>query len=247
MAGALTGKVALVTGASRGIGRAIAERLAQDGAMVVVNYAQSEDAARQVVQTIKARGGQADAAQADMSRLADVRGLFAQALAQHGRLDILVNNAGTAHFAPLLDVTEADFDRQFALNTKGAFFAMQEAARVMADGGRIVNISSGVTQAGGMNASVYAGSKAALEQFTLALSREVGARGMTVNTVSPGMTQTDLLNRVVPPDVQAQRMEQAPLGRLGQPNDIADIVAFVVSEQARWLTGQNIRATGGAL
>ncbi len=247
MAGALAGKVAIVTGASRGIGRAIAERLGADGAQVVVHYAQNEQAAWEVVQAIENRGGQAGVAQADISRVDDVRRLFAQAHQRHGRLDILVNNAGAAHFAPLADVTEEDFDRQFALNAKGAFFAMQAAARVLEDGGRIVNISSGVTQVGSANAAVYAGSKAALEQFTLAAARELGARGITVNTVSPGMTATDLLELVVPPGVQAQMREQAPLGRLGQPVDIADIVAFVVSEQARWLTGQNIRATGGAL
>jgi len=247
MAGTLTGKVAIVTGASRGIGRAIAERLGSDGAVVVVNYAQNEHAAWEVVRAIEARGGQAAAMQADMSRVDAVRRLFAQAHRQFGRLDILLNNAGTARFAPLADVTEDEWDRQFALNAKGAFFAMQEAARVMADGGRIVNISSGVTQTGSASASVYAGTKAALEQFTLSAARELGPRGITVNTVSPGMTMTDLLALVVPPDAQAQIAQQAPLGRLGQPGDIADIVAFVVSEQARWLTGQNIRATGGAL
>ncbi len=242
----LNGKVAIVTGGSRGIGRAIAERLGRDGATVVVNYTQSADKAQEVVRAIEADGGQATAVQADISSIADVRRLFAQTQEAFGRLDILVNNAGTATFVPLADVTEADFDALFALNVKGAFFAMQEAARRLADGGRIVNISSGITMGGGPGGSVYGGTKGALEQFTMAAAKELGPRGITVNTVSPGATVTDLMLSVIPQERHQAIVESSTLGRLGQPEDIADVVAFVVSDAGRWITGQNLRANGGA-
>ena len=241
-----TGKVAIVTGGSRGIGRAIAERLGRAGASVVVNYTKSAEKAQQVVQAIEASGGQAVALQADISVLADVRRLFELAQKKYGRLDILVNNAGTATFTPITEVSEAEFDALFSLNVKGAFFALQEAARRLADGGRIVNISSGVTIGGGPGASAYAGTKGALEQFTLAAAKELGPRGITVNTVSPGMTVTDLMHTVIPAERQQGAAQASPLGRLGQPDDIAEVVAFLVSDAGRWVTGQNIRANGGA-
>ena len=243
---ALTGKVAIVTGGSRGIGRAIAERLGREGASVVVNYTQSVEKAREVAQVIAASGGQALALQADISRVADIRRLFAETDKKFGRLDVLVNNAGTATFTPLADVTEENFNALFALNVKGAFFAMQEAARRLADGGRIVNISSGITLSGGAGGSVYGGTKGALEQFTLAAAKELGPRGITVNTVSPGMTVTDLMHSVIPAERQKGAASASPLGRLGQPDDIAEVVAFLVSDAGRWVTGQNIRANGGA-
>lgn len=243
----LTGKTAIVTGAGRGIGRAIAQRLGRDGANVIVNYAQNGDAAAEVVRTIAASGGAAFSVQADLSQIAEVRRLFDAAESHFGGLDILVNNAGTAKFGPLADVTEDEFDVLFAVNVKGVFFAMQEAARRMGDGGRIVNISSGITQFGGAGGALYAGTKGAVEQFTLAAAKELGPRGITVNVVSPGGTETDLLHAVAPPEVQEQMAQSSPFGRLGQPADIADVVAFVVSDDARWLTGQNLRATGGAL
>jgi 3-oxoacyl-[acyl-carrier protein] reductase len=243
---ALTGKVAIVTGGSRGIGRAIAERMGQEGATVVVNYTKSADRAQEVVQHIEASGGHAAAIQADMSILADVQQLFTETQEKFGRLDILVNNAGTATFTPIADVTEAEFDGLFALNVKGAFFAMQEAARRLADGGRIVNISSSITISGGPGTSVYAGTKGALEQFTMAAAKELGPRGITVNTVSPGGTETDLMYAVVPKAAQEHMVQASPLGRLGKPDDIADVVAFLCGDGGRWLTGQNIRANGGA-
>jgi len=242
----LSGKVALVTGAARGIGRAIAERLGAEGAAVAVNYVRSEAAASEVVEAITAWGSKAAALQADVSQVAEVRRLFAEVLERFGRLDILVNNAGDAEFGPLSEVSEAAFDRLFALNVKGVFFAIQEAARHMADGGRIVNLSSGITVLGGAGGALYAGTKGAVEQFTQCAARELGGRGITVNTVSPGPTETDLLLRAVPPEARESLAKTSPLGRVGQPRDIADVVAFMVSDEARWLTALNVRANGGA-
>ncbi|GIW56001.1 MAG: 3-ketoacyl-ACP reductase [Nitrospiraceae bacterium] len=241
----LTGKVAIVTGASRGIGRAIAERLARDGATVVVNYSQSAEAAGQVVADIEAKGGTAVAVQVDMSNVPEVRRLVQDTVKRFGRLDILVNNAGMFTYKPLIETTEEEFDHIFNLNTKGPYFAMQEAARVINDGGRIINISTDGTHLGFAGATAYLGSKGALEQFTKGLAHELAPKGVTVNTVSPGYTITDML----PADPAFRRIgEQAsPLKRLGTPEDIADVVAFVVSEEARWLTGQNLHAGGGVV
>jgi 3-oxoacyl-[acyl-carrier protein] reductase len=241
----LKGKVAIVTGASDGIGRAIAERLAQDGATVVVNYGKSADKAKQVVAGIEAKGGKAVAVQADMSKADNASRLVKDTVKTFGRLDILVNNAGMFMFKPLADTTEDEFDRMFALNTKGPYFALQEAAKVIQDGGRIVNISTDGTHIGFAGATAYLGSKGALEQFTKGLAHELAPKGITVNTVSPGYTITAMM----PADPAFRQMgEQAsPLKRLGVPKDIADVVAFVVSEEARWLTGQNIHAGGGVV
>ena len=243
--GFLTEKVAIVTGSSDGIGRAIAERLAQDGATVVVNYGKSADRAKQVVAGIEAKGGKALAVQADMSKVGDVGRLIKDTVKTFGRLDILVNNAGMFMFKHLAETTEEEFDRMFALNTKGPYFALQEAAKVINEGGRIVNISTDGTHIGFAGATAYLGSKGALEQFTKGLAHELAPKGITVNTVSPGYTITAML----PPDPAFRQIgEQAsPLKRLGTPKDIADVVAFVVSEEARWLTGQNIHAGGGVV
>ena len=241
----LTEKVAIVTGASDGIGRAIAERLAQDGATVVVNYGKSADKAKQVVAGIEAKGGKAVVIQADMSKVGDASRLVKDTVKKFGRLDILVNNAGMFMFKPLVDMSEEDFDRMFALNTKGPYFALKEAAKVIQDGGRIVNISTDGTHIGFGGATAYLGSKGALEQFTKGLAHELAPKGVTVNTVSPGYTDTAMM----PADPAFRQMgEQAsPLKRLGLPKDIADVVAFVVSEEARWLTGQNIHTGGGVV
>ncbi|TLY12547.1 MAG: glucose 1-dehydrogenase [Nitrospirae bacterium] len=238
-------KVAIVTGASAGIGRAIAERLAQEGATVVVNYGKSADKAKQVVAGIEAKGGKAVAIQADMSKIADVRRVVRETVQRFGRLDILVNNAGMFTFKPLVETTEQEFDQIFSLNAKGPYFAMQEVAKVIADGGRIVNISTDGTHIGFAGATAYLGSKGALEQFTKGLAHELASKGITVNTVSPGYTDTAMM----PADPTFRQIgEQAsPLKRLGTPKDIADVVAFVVSEEARWLTGQNIHAGGGVV
>lgn len=242
----LAGKVGLVTGASRGIGRAIAVRLASEGAAVAVNYAHNRDKALETVALIEAMGGCAAALQADLSAVRDVRRLFQDTLAHFGHLDILVNNAGTATFGPIADVTEDEFETLFALNVRGVFFALQEAAKHLADGGRIITLSSGITILGSAGGSLYAGSKGAVEQFTQAVAKEMGGRGITVNTVSAGMTKTDLLDAVVPEDVQNSLAASSVFGRLGQPNDIASVVALLARADAQWITGQNIRATGGA-
>ncbi|MDQ2687903.1 MAG: glucose 1-dehydrogenase [Armatimonadota bacterium] len=244
--GPLDEKVAIVTGGSRGIGRAIARRLARDGAHVVINYAHNEAAARETALDIAREGGTAWTFEADLREVADVRAMFEGVVNGWGRLDILVNNAGTSVFGALADVTEEEFDALFALNVKGVFFAMQEAAQRMEDGGRIVNISSGVTILGVEGVSLYGGSKGAVEQFTLAAAKELGPRGITVNTVSPGMTRTDLLAEVVPIEAKEEMAQSTPLRRLGEPEDIADVVAFLCGPDGRWVTGQNIRANGGA-
>lgn len=237
----LSGKVAIVTGASSGIGRAIAERLAGDGALVVVNYARSAEKARQVVTGIQAQGGNAVAVQADMSQVADARRLVTDTVAQFGRLDILVNNAGKFMPKPLAEMTEADFDYVMALHAKGPYFAMQEAAKVLTEGGRLVNISTAGTQRTFHGATAHLGSKAALEQYTKGVALELAPRGITVNTVSPGITDTGVLTE----SYRQYGIQISPFTRLGLPNDVADIVAFLVSEDARWLTGQNIQAGGG--
>jgi 3-oxoacyl-[acyl-carrier protein] reductase len=244
----LAGKVAIVTGASRGIGGAIAERFARDGAAVVVNYSQSADQAKAVVATIESRGGQAVAIQADIGRISEIRRLFRETSTRFGHIDILVNNAATFVFHPLAETREEEFDRVFALNARGAFFAMQEAARVMPDRGRIINISTGGTTVGLPGLSVYPGSKSALEEFSLVLANELGPRGITVNTVLAGITQTQMLDDLFkfwPPEVRTMLVQRTPMGRLGQPQEVADVVTFLVSEDARWVTGQSIRADGG--
>jgi len=237
----LSGKVAIVTGASSGIGRAIAERFAEDGAIVVVNYSKSGEKAQQVVTAIQAKGGKAAAFQADMSQVSEARRLVTETVKQFGRLDILVNNAGMFMPKPLAETTEADFDAVLALNAKGPYFAMQEAANVLKDGGRIVNISTGGTHMSFPGGSAYLGSKGALEQYSKTLAQELGPRGITVNTVSPGFTETGMMTE----HYREIGIQLSPLQRLGLPNEIADVVAFLVSDQARWLTGQNIQAGGG--
>jgi 3-oxoacyl-[acyl-carrier protein] reductase len=239
----LAGKVAIVTGSSRGIGRAIAERLGQDGAKVVVTYVGNRDKAEEVVAAIEARGSEAIALQADMRNLEDVRSLFQQTLDQFGRLDILVNNAaGKNVFKPTADLTEAEYDTMFDI-TRGVYFALQQAAHHLADGGRIVSISTSGTVMAIPTGGAYSGCKAAIEQFNACLAKELGDRGITVNTISPGTTATDGL--VLEQEQIDQMVAQTPLGRLGQPADIADAVALLVSEDARWITGQHIRANGG--
>jgi 3-oxoacyl-[acyl-carrier protein] reductase len=238
---ALSGKVAIVTGASNGIGRAIAERFAEDGAIVVVNHSKSPEKAQQVVIGIQARGGKAVAFQADMSRVSEARRLVRETAKQFGRLDILVNNAGRFMPKPLAETTEEDFDQVVALNAKGPYFAMQEAALVLKDGGRIVNISTDGTHLSFPGATAYLGSKGALEQYTRGLAQELAPRKITVNTVSPGFTETGMMT-----DQYRQiGIQMSPLKRLGTPKDIADVVAFIVSDEARWITGQNVHAGGG--
>jgi 3-oxoacyl-[acyl-carrier protein] reductase len=239
----LSGRVALVTGASKGIGAGIARALADEGASVVANYASDKAGADNTVAEITKAGGKAVAIQADMSEVAGARRLVRETVQRFGRLDILVNNAGISLNKPLAETTEEEFDQIFALNAKGPYFAMQEAAKVIEDGGRIVNISTGGTHLGIPGATAYLGTKAALEQFTKGLAHELAPKGITVNTVSPGFTDTAMLWDVF----RETAAGMTPLGRLGKPRDIADVVAFIVSDQARWLTGQTIHASGGVV
>ncbi len=243
--GTLDGKVAIVTGASRGIGRAIAERLGRDGAKVVVNYMRNAGKAQEVVEAVEASGSQAVAVQADIGRMEDVRRLFQTAEERFGGVDVVVNNASVSVFKPHAEVSEEEFDQVFGLIARGTFFALQEAAKRLRGGGRIVNISSGGTVTGGPGAGLYLGAKAAVEQFGLALAKELGPRGITVNAVLPGLTDTD--GMIMPPEAVEQAVNRTPLGRLGQPEDVADVVAFLVGEDGRWMTGQLVRAGGGLM
>lgn len=241
----LKSKVALVTGASRGIGRAIAERLGQDGANVAITYAGNRDKAEAVVATIESYGGQAIAIQSDISNLEETRNLFGQVLSTFGQIDIVVNNVGVSTYKLTVDMLESDFDHIFNTNAKGTFFALQEAAKHLSDGGRIISLSSGATKQSIPMGGVYAASKAAIEQFSFALSKELGHRGITVNLVSPGVTETDGL--IMPADALEPLIQSTPLARLGQPADIADVVAFLSSDAARWVNGQIIQVNGGIL
>lgn len=241
MSTSLSGKVAIVTGSSRGIGRAIAERLAADGAAVVVNYVRGEQAAQEVVDAIRTRGGQAVAVRADVSQTAEVRQLFAQARGTFGTLDIVVANAGVAVVKSIAESTEEEFDRVFNANAKGVFFTLQEAARQVREGGRIVVVSTGGTRMLMTGTGLYLGSKGAVEQFVRVLSRELGPRNITVNALSPGFTDTDLL----PDRDRAIAAGMSPFARIGEPAEVASVAAFLASDDARWVTGQNVGAGGG--
>ncbi|HRI53452.1 MAG TPA: SDR family oxidoreductase [Pseudomonadota bacterium] len=238
-------KVAIVTGGSRGIGRAIAERLARDGATVVINYAQNHQKAEETVAAIKARGGQALAKQGDSANIADVRRLFEQTAAELGGVDIVVANAGVFWAVPTAECTEEAYDRMFAINTRGVFFLLQQAARHLRPGGRIICISTGATRMAMAGAGVYSASKAAVEQFVRALAVEIASRGITVNTISPGFTDTDMLASGGS-EFQQFGASLSPFKRLGTPEEIANAVSFLAGSEAAWLTGQNIQVSGGA-
>lgn len=239
----LNGKVAIVTGGSRGIGRAIAERFGRDGAKVVVNYQRDASAADAVVAAIAAAGSEALAVQADVSRIAELPRLFDAAESRFGRASILVANAGVYAPIPIAKTTEDVYDRLFAI-TKGTFFLLQLAAERIADAGRIITISTAATLSWAQNGPAYAGSKAAIETFSRALSKVLGPRGITVNSVLPGVTLTDMTPES--PEFRARAAQNSTFGRLGAPQDIADVVAFLASDDARWITGQRIGAHGGA-
>lgn len=241
----LDGKTAIVTGSSRGIGRAIAEQLADLGARVVINYASSPDKAQEVVDSIIQKGGKAIALHADLGKISDIEALFTNTLAAFGRLDILVNNAGLMITKPLADVTEADFDEQFALNVKGTFFACQQAMKHMEDYGRIVNLSTSVIGQMFPAYSVYAGTKGAVEQFTRQLAKEFGNKQITINAVAPGPVNTELF-QAGKTEQQIEGMKKMnAFGRLGEPGDIANVIEFLVSAKSQWVTGQTIRVNGG--
>ena len=251
---ALEGKVALVTGGSRGIGRAIAQRLAEDGATVAVGYARDEAAAKETVTRIREYGGEAFSVGAELGSHGDAARLWeafdaerAGHLADEG-LDILVNNAAIGRSAPLEELTEDGFDELFAVNVRAPFFIVQHALPRLRDGGRIINISSGAARLAMPEIMAYGATKGALDTFTLNLAKQLGPRGITVNSVAPGIVDTDVNAAWLRgnPQAQAYAASLAALGRVGQPTDIADVVAFLASEDARWVTGRVVDATGGA-
>lgn len=244
MSNSLEGKIALVTGASRGIGRAIAARLAREGAAVAINYSRNAAEAQKAVAEIESAGGRALAVQADVGQVADIVRMFDETIAHFGRLDVLVNNAGVLFTKPVAATTEAEFDRIFAVNVKGTFFACQQAATRLADGGRIVNLSSSTTARLMPTYGAYVATKGAVEQLTRSLSKELGARGITVNAVSPGPTETELFVDGKTPEQLQFFAQMSAFGRLGRPDDIADVVAFLASDASRWISGQNLRVNG---
>ncbi|MFI2237446.1 SDR family oxidoreductase [Streptomyces chrestomyceticus] len=249
--GVLTGRTALVTGGSRGIGRSIAERLGRDGALVAVHYGRDGAAAKETVTAIEEAGGQAFPLQAELGVPGDAAALWSAFDAQTDGLDILVNNAGIAGRRDRLPgVTEADFDRIFAVNAKAPFFVTQLGLERLRDGGRIINISTVLTRgATAPELIAYSMTKGALDVFTSTLAKDLGPRGITVNAVAPGVVDTDMNAGWLRNDPEAWRAsaEISPLGRVGEPRDIGDIVAFLASDDSRWVTGQWIDATGGAL
>ncbi|HUK82672.1 MAG TPA: SDR family oxidoreductase [Verrucomicrobiae bacterium] len=245
MNNSLSGKVALVTGASRGIGRAIAQCLSRDGAAVSVNYASNAAAAQKLVGEIEHAGGKTLAVQADVGSVAEVVRMFDQTIAHFGKLDILVNNAGIMFQKPVSAVIEEEYDRIFAINVKGTFFACQQAAKRLADGGRIINLSSSTTVRIMPSYAAYVATKGAVEQLTRSLAGELASRGITVNAVSPGPTDTELFNDGKTTEERQGLAKAAVFGRLGEPAEIAEVVAFLASDAARWVTGQNIRVNGG--
>ncbi|KRE89162.1 3-ketoacyl-ACP reductase [Frateuria sp. Soil773] len=239
----LDGRNALVTGSSRGIGRAIAEALAMRGAAVAVNYRENERAALDVVGAIASKGGKAVAIKADVAVMEDIYRMFDEAEAGIGPLDIVVASAATAIIKPALEVTLEDYDRTFDTNVRGAFFTLQQAAARVRDNGRIIAISTGGTRMWFAETSLYLGSKGAVEQFVRSLSRELGSRNVTVNAVLPGFTDTDLL----PERDRAVAAQMSPFGRIGEPSEVAALAAFLASPAAGWITGQNIGAGGGVM
>ncbi len=244
----LAGKVAVVTGASKGIGAAIATQLAAEGAAVVVNYSSSKAEGDQVVQQITAKGGKAIAVQANLSNQADIDRLFTETKKAYGRLDILVNNAGIYEFAPLAEVTADHFHKQFNLNVLGLILASQAATRLFdAAGGNIINISSVVSTLAVPNAAVYSGTKGAVDAITRSLASELGPRRIRVNAINPGMVQTEGTRAagIDDSDMRKQVEAQTPLGRIGQPQDIAGAAVFLASNDSAWITGRSFVISGG--
>ena len=244
----LKGKVAIVTGASKGIGAGIARSLAEAGASVVVNYASSRDGADRVVAQIKAAGGKAIAVQGDVSKASDVKRVFDETKKAFGALDVLVNNAGVYEFGPLESVTEKEFHREFDINVLGTLLATQESLNHFGpNGGSVINLSS-VTSANPVpNAVVYSATKSAVDSITRSLAKELGARKIRVNAIAPGGVETEGTHRlgVIGSDFEKQLIAGTPLGRIGQPEDIARLAVYLASDDAGWLTGERITASGG--
>jgi 3-oxoacyl-[acyl-carrier protein] reductase len=238
-------KVAIVTGASRGIGAAVAERLARDGFAVVVNYAASAESAEALVRKIQAKGGRALAARADVSDAGAVRGMFDATQKTFGGVDVLVNNAGIMKLARVADSDDASFDQQIAINLKGSFNGMREAARRLRDGGRIVNFSTSVVGTKLETYSIYAATKAAVETMTAILSKELRGRNIAVNAVAPGPVTTELFLQGKSAELVERMAKMNPMERLGTPEDIASVVSFLVGPDGGWVNGQVLRANGG--
>ncbi|MEP7042173.1 MAG: glucose 1-dehydrogenase [Dokdonella sp.] len=244
----LAGKVAVVTGASKGIGAGIAKALGAAGAAVVVNYASSREGADRVVTEITGKGGKAIAVQGDVSKAADVQRLFTQAKQAFGTLDVLVNNAGVYRFAPIEEVTEEEFHRQFNTNVLGLLLTTKEAVKHFgANGGSVINIGSTASTLGLPGTAVYTATKGAVDTITHVLSKELGPRKIRVNSINPGGVETEGLHTmgVIGSDFEKHMISQTPLGRLGQPDDIATIAVFLASEDSGWLTGEKLLASGG--
>jgi 3-oxoacyl-[acyl-carrier protein] reductase len=243
----LADRVAIVTGAATGIGKAIAGRLAADGARVVVNHLDTPEEADALVASIAKTGGSAIAVRADIGRRADFARLFADAADRYGRVDILVNNAAVAVLTPVAKATEEQIDTVLSVNVKGTLFGCQLAAQHLADGGRIINVSSSTTALALPGYGIYDMTKGAVEQLTRILARELGPRGITVNAVSPGATETETYRTGKDPSFVASLERMSVFGRLGSVAEIADVVAFIAGPGARWVTGQNIRVNGGTV
>jgi 3-oxoacyl-[acyl-carrier protein] reductase len=241
----LKGKVAIITGSSRGIGSIIAKDLAKVGCDVVINYSGSEAAAKSVVDEIVTANGRAIAVKANVAVSSDMTALFDAAIDQYGKVDILVNNAGINIYKLVKDTTEEDFDRIFQINVKGVFLGLREAATRLHDNGRVINFSSSVTRLMLPTYGVYSATKAAVEQLTRVFAKEVGARGITVNSISPGPTNTDLFLEGKTAETIQRLASMAALGRIGEPVDISRVVLFLASESAGWVTGQNLGVNGG--
>ncbi|SEO47189.1 SDR family oxidoreductase [Nitrosovibrio sp. Nv6] len=242
----LQDKVAIITGSSRGIGAEIARSLAGAGAKVVVNYAGNQKAAEMLCAAITEAGGESLAVKADISDPTEVRMLFDAAIERYKRLDILVNNAGVLLSKRIADISDEEFDRVLNINVKGVFYALREAATRMADGGRVVSVSSTVTRLMLPNYGAYAASKGGVEQLTRVFAKEMGERGITANIISPGPVNTEMFTAGKSEETIKRMAAMSFTGRVGEPKDIARVVLFLVSDEAGWVTGQNISASGGA-
>jgi 3-oxoacyl-[acyl-carrier protein] reductase len=247
MAQKLAGKVAVVTGASKGIGASIAKQLAAEGASVVVNYASSKEGADKVVNEITGKGGKAIAVQGDVSKQADIDQLFAETKKAYKKVDILVNNAGIYEFAPLEAVTEASFHKIFNLNVLGLLLTTQAAAKQFGEGASVINVGSAVSSITPPNSAVYTASKGAVDAITGVLAKELGAKKIRVNSINPGIVQTEGTQSAgfIGSDFEKALVSQTPLGRAGQPDDIGAVAVFLASDDSRWLTGGQIIASGG--
>jgi 3-oxoacyl-[acyl-carrier protein] reductase len=246
--GKLTNQVAVVTGASKGIGAGIAIALAAEGASVVVNYSSSKEGADRVVQEITTKGGKAIAVQGDVSNLADITRLFAETKKAYGKLNILVNNAGTYEFAPLDAITEELFHKQFNLNVLGLLLTTKEAVRLIGpEGGSIINIGSGASSIYPPNSATYTATKASVDAITVVLAKELGARKIRVNSINPGMIETEGVHSAgfIEGDFRKWIEAQSPLGRIGQTDDISPTAVYLASSDSKYLTGETIRVTGG--